>query len=233
MFHDDHDTPPLNPLPPVVIVFALAITGIEMYLQAADHGYVGGRGGVGLRLEMITTYGFFSSVFHWMLETGRAPAEHLLRLLSYSFIHASFTQAAFGVVMLLAIGKMVAEVFSALAFVAIYLLSTLAGALAYGAFLDTNVPLIGAFPAVYGMIGALTFMLWTKARMTGDNQFRAFSLIAALMGIQLLFRLIFGGANDWVADIAGFGTGFALSFLLAPDGSARILEWLENIRRRR
>ncbi len=56
----------------------------------------------------------------------------------------------------------------------------------------------------------------------GANQSRAFTLIAFLMGIQLVFGLIFGGSKDWVADLAGFATGFALSFFLAPGGWARM-----------
>ena len=58
--------------------------------------------------------------------------------------------------------------------------------------------------------------------MVGAQQGRAFTLIAFLMGIQLLFGLVFGGQKDWVADLAGFATGFGLSFFLAPGGWARM-----------
>ena len=42
------------------------------------------------------------------------------------------------------------------------------------------------------------------------------------MGIQLLFGLLFGGGWDWVAELAGFFTGFFLSFVVSPGGWARV-----------
>lgn len=231
--HDpDLNAPPINPLPVVVVVLTLAIGGIELSFQAGTRGFLGGPEAVGWRLEAITSFGFIDAVFAWMLETGRYPAEHLLRFISYPFVHGGFTHTLFAVVFILAIGKMVAEVFSSLAVLIIFFASSITGALAYGLLMDEKLALIGAYPAVYGLVGALTFMLWVKYKYEGDNQLRAFSLIGFLLGIQLFFKLVFGGGNDWVADIAGFATGFALSFVLNPMGPARIQAWLENIRRR-
>ena len=34
--------------------------------------------------------------------------------------------------------------------------------------------------------------------------------------------------RDWVADVAGFVTGFALSFLVAPGGPTRVLRHLRQ-----
>lgn len=233
MYDDDHNALPVNPLPAVVWVLALAITGVELVLQGAERDLFGGPAAVGWRLEWITQFGFFDAVWTWMLESGRFPGEHMLRFVSYLFIHGGFGHTLFAVVFILAIGKMVAEAFSPLAFVAVFLLSGIAGALAYAVFLDTNIPLIGAFPGVYGLIGALTFMLWMTARLTGTSQARAFTLIAFLLGIQLFFKFVFGGGDDWLADIAGFVTGFLLSFPLSPHGGERMAHVLESVRRRR
>ena len=84
--------------------------------------------------------------------------------------------------------------------------------------------LLGAFPAVYGLIGAFTFILWTRLGETGGPRQRAFALIGFLLGIQLLFGLLFGGGTDWLADVIAFAVGFAMSFVLAPGGFARVLE---------
>ncbi len=105
----------------------------------------------------------------------------------------------------------------------IFVLSGVGGALVYALLLNPQYPLIGGFPPVYGLIGAFTWLLWRKLSLVGENQSRAFGLIAALMAIQLLFGLIFGGTSDWVADLGGFATGFGLSFLLAPGAWARIV----------
>lgn len=229
MHNDDLNASPFNAIPVIVWIFSLAILGIELIFQGAERGLIGGPGSIGWRLEAITTFGFFDSVLGWMIETRRLPAEHLWRFVSYLFIHGSFTHAAFAVVMALAIGKMVAEAFSSLGFVLIVVISSISGALAYGLLLDETQPLFGAFPAVYGLIGALTYMLWIRAKTEGTNQLSAFSLIAFLLGIQLVFKFLFGGGNDWVADIAGFLAGFALSLVLAPGGAVAVLN---RIRRR-
>ncbi len=232
MIEQDHNAAPINPLPPAVILVALALIIPEIILQAGARGLIGGVGAVGWRIDAITSYGFFDTVFNWMLETGRLPPEHLLRFLSYDFVFLGFSHAIFAVVLVLAVGKIVAEAFSQLTFLVIFFASTIIGALAYGVFLKTNVPLVGAYPAAYGLIGAMSFMLWLKARVEGTNPMRAFSLIGFLIGIQIFARLIFGGGNDWVADIAGFLTGFLLSFFLAPGGPERMLAILAQVRRR-
>ena len=83
--------------------------------------------------------------------------------------------------------------------------------------------LVGGYPGVYGLLGAFTFLLWTRLGQENANRLRAFSLVGLLLAFQLVFGLLFGNAGyAWVAEIAGFVTGFALSFLLVPGGLADV-----------
>lgn len=218
----DHYTPAVNPLPPVVVALVLFIIGIEIAFTLGSRGLIGGPDAVGWRLSAIQTYAFSGDIFDWMWETGRWPVEHLMRFVTYPFVHASFTQALFVCVFILAMGKMVGEVFGGWPMLIVFVLSGVGGALAYAVLLNEPYPIVGGFPPVYGLIGAFTYLLWRKLSLVGAQQSRAFSLIAILMGIQLLFGLLFGGSKEWVADLAGFATGFGLSFFLAPGGWARI-----------
>lgn len=218
----DPDASPINPLPPVVVGLALLIFGIELLFNFGNRGFIGGPEAVGWRLDAIQTYAFSGVVFDWMLERGIYPLEQMMRFVTYTFVHTSFTHMIFVVVFLLALGKMVGEVFSAFAVLLIFFGSAITGALAYGLLLDDSVPLIGGYPAVYGLIGAFTFLLWVNLAAVGANKYRAFSMIAMLLGIQLVFGLLFGGSKDWVADVAGFATGFGLSFVVCPGGLARV-----------
>ena len=211
---------PVNPLPPAVVALVLVIMGIEAMFSLGTRGIIGGPAAVGWRLEYMQLYGFSGDIFWWMWDTGQWPAEHLIRFVSYTFVHVAFTQALFVCVFVLAMGKMVGEVFGDLAMVIIFVMSSIGGALGYAVLVDSQYPLIGGFPAVYGWIGAFTYILWRSLGMVGAQQSRAFTLIAFLMGIQLVFGLLFGGQKDWVADLAGFATGFGLSFFLAPGGWA-------------
>ena len=225
---DDPNISPVNPLPPAVVALVLVIMGIEAAFSLGMRGIIGGPEAIGWRLSAMQSYAFSSEIFWWMVETGQWPVEHLIRFLSYSFVHGGFTHALFVCVFVLAMGKMVGEVMGDLAMVIIFMLSAIGGAVGYAVLIDSPVPLIGGFPAVYGLIGAFTYILWRQLSLVGAQQSRAFSLIAFLMGIQLLFGLLFGGQKDWVADLCGFATGFGLSFFLAPGGWARIRS---NIRR--
>src|SRR5690606_15729292 len=135
------------------------------------------------------------------------PWDGLMRLVSYVLVHASLTDAVFVVVFLLALGKFVGEVFRGWAVVAVVLAGTLAGSLAYAAIPWAQAGLIGGWPAVYGLIGAFTFILWVNLGRQGSNRARAFTLIGMLLGIQLLFALMFGGIERLAAELAGFAAG--------------------------
>ncbi len=219
---------PVNPLPPVVVVLFLAVVGVEAWFSLAEQGLIGDAFAVGWRIEALRDYAFSVQVFDWMRETGRWPPEHVMRFFTYSFIHGSLTHAAFAGVILLAMGKMVAEAFGQMRMLAIFLASGVGGALAYATFVPEGTLLFGAFPNVYGLIGGFTFVLWQNLRGLGHNQYRAFLLIGFLMAFQLIFALLFGGDDSWVGDVAGFAVGFALSFVLAPGGWAAILRRLRQ-----
>lgn len=215
---DDHNASPVNPLPPVVVVLALAIFGIEVAFQAGNAGFIGGAAATGWRIMALESYGFYEPLFNWMLETGQLRWDYMLRLVSYPFLHGSFTHVAFALVFILALGKMVGEAFSGGAVLVIFFGASIVGAVVYLLVWDTRIMLFGAYPAAYGLIGAYSYLLWRGMAGTDENRLRAFTLIGFLMGLQLVWGLLFGGSLSWVADLSGFVTGFALSFVVSPGG---------------
>ncbi|MCI2394277.1 rhomboid family intramembrane serine protease [Aliiroseovarius sediminis] len=219
---------PVNPLPPVVIALAVFLVGIELVFFAGSRGLIGGPQAAGWRILMIEEWGFRETLFTWMVENGQYPPRELARFFTYPFLHLSFTHLLFVLVFLLALGKMVGEVFSPLAFLVVYFGASIGGALAYWLVWDTPVVLFGGFPAVYGLIGAYTFLLWTNLAATGGNQLSAFRIIAFLMALQLIFGLLFGAGLTWVSEIAGFVAGFGLSFLVSPGGWSNVLAKLRK-----
>jgi len=225
----DPNAPPLNPLPPIVWMLALPLIAIEVVLNLGERGLVGGPQAIGWRLQAMERFAAFPELLRDMVETHRYPLEGLLRLISYPLIHGTFTQALFAVVILLALGKMVGEIFRWWAVLAVVFGAAIAGALAY-TFLVPGVraPLIGAYPAVYGLIGAFTFLIWVRLAGTGTNRYRAFSLIGLLLLMQLLFGVVFGGNWEWVADLAGFTAGFLLSFVVSPGGFRRVVQMIRQ-----
>lgn len=219
---------PFNPLPPVVIFLCAAIVAVEAMFSLGARGLVGGPQAIGWRLGAIQSYAFSPEILQWMLENGRWPIEQLRRFVTYPFVHANFTHALFAGVMVLALGKFVGEVFRGWAVLVVFFGSTIGGALVYGLLVRTSLPLIGAFPGVYGLIGGFTYLLWLRLGAEGGPRQRAFVLIAFLMGIQLVFGILFGGGLDWIADLAGFCFGFAMSFVVSPGGFARLRSQLRH-----
>jgi len=98
----------------------------------------------------------------------------------------------------------VAERFASTSVLLIFFLSSVVAALAYSFFFESPGVLIGAYPAIYGLIGAYTWTLLTAYEQAGENRLKAFQLIGLLVGIQLLFSAIGGGGGlKWVADLFG------------------------------
>ncbi len=220
---DDHNAPPLNPLPPVVWALALPMIAMEVVLGLGSSGLAGGIEGAGWRLQAMERFAFAPDLMRVMVERGEYPWQHLLRLISYPLVHGNTTHAVFALVILLALGKMVGEVFRWWAVLVVFFGAAIAGAAAYTVAPWVHAPLIGAYPPVYGLIGSFTFLLWVNLAAVGANKFRAFSMIGFLLGVQLLFGVLFGGGYDWLADLAGFAAGFALSFVVSPGGWAKVL----------
>jgi membrane associated rhomboid family serine protease len=221
MTHPD-DSSPFNPLPPVVVLLFLAVVIPEIAFFLGSKGLIGGPQAVGWRQAMIQDYGFSGDLLRWMIANGIYPPEHLLRIVTYPFLHGGFSEMLFAAALLLAMGKFVGEVFRPVATLAAFFIPAICGALAYGLIAQDNPWLYGAFPGIYGLIGAFTYLLWLKLGQTGGSQSRAFVLIGFLMGAQLLFSLMFGGTLRWVADGTGFLTCFIASFVLRPGGWTKL-----------
>ena len=221
--YQDRNAPPLNPLPAVVWALALPMIAMEVVLSAGASGVVGGMEGAGWRLQALGRFVFSPPLMQAMIEAGEYPPQHLMRLVTYPFVHGGVTHALFVVVILLALGKMVGEAFRWWSVLVIFFAASVAGAFAFMAVPGNSAPLFGGYPPVYGLIGGFTFLLWVNLAAVGSNRYRAFTLIGMLLVFQLIFGLLFGGGYEWVADVAGFVTGFALSFVVSPGGWARVL----------
>lgn len=224
---EHHDPSPVNPLPPAVWLLFAAIALPELAFSLGEANLIGDPSAVGWRLQALNDYGFSGEAFDYMASNGILLSEHLLRFLTYPFVHGTFTSTLFAGVILLAMGKMVGEVMGGWAVILLFVLCGVFGALVFA--LLTDQPwLIGAYPSVYGLIGVFTFLLWQKLAATGGPQARAFALIGVLMGLQLLFGMFFQVGYAWVAELSGFCAGFALTAFVMPGGWARVLTTLRR-----
>jgi rhomboid protease GluP len=218
-FEPSQQASPFNALPPVVVVLALAMLAVEIVLALADAGMIGGPAGIGWRQQAFADYSLWKPVMMPAFEAGVYPANVLMRFVTYPFLHGGFAEMLFPVVILLAVGKFVGEAYSAAALFITWVSAAIGAGLVFLLVQPGNsmVPLAGGMPAGYGLIGALTFLLWQQARWLGETPVKAFRLIGLLTGFQLLILLVFGGSwTHAVAELAAFAIGFGLGFVLAP-----------------
>jgi membrane associated rhomboid family serine protease len=203
----------INPLPPIILIITLILILTELIFQLSKASVMFGESGQILRNNVIIQYAFYGSLQDWMFNNGILRWEFAIRYFTYPFVHLSFMQTLIATVMFLALGKMVCEIYNGLLFFALVFASSVSGAFFYGLILDDQFPLTGLFPAIYGLIGAYTYILWISLRSVGAKSANAFTLVAVLLGIQIIFKFLFNGTNDWIADLFGFLTGFLFAFL--------------------
>ena len=209
---------PFNSVPAVPLLLALVIAGIELMFTAAENGWAGGAAGVGWRAGAFQDYAFAPAVLTEIFERGRGSFDLWKRFVTYPFIHYSFTHSLWACVLLLALGKFVGEIFRPVAFAILFFVTSILGAAIYGVISWQNTALVGAYPGVYGLIGAYTYLMWLTLGKMGENQLKAFQLIGILLGLLLVYSMLFGSSPTWIAEVAGFVVGLFIAPLLAPGG---------------
>lgn len=222
---DNSNPPPpaVNPMPPVVVALALAIFAVEVLLSAAERGIIGGPTALGWRIEAVQSYAFFAPLLEIIIQQGMWTTPELMRFVTYPFVHYGFTHVLFVLVFLLALGKLTGEALGGMAVFLTFFVSAIFGALIFAGLTGDARPLVGGYPAVYGLIGTYTFILWVGYGQTGQNQLQAFSLIGILLALQLFFGAFLGGTSEWIAEVAGFAIGFLLAPFVARGGFRRLL----------
>jgi membrane associated rhomboid family serine protease len=206
----------VNALPPTVLALFLVIGAVEAALSLADAGFLGGRGGIGWRVRTVEAVAV-SPVVQDLVLAGDRGAALLSRYVLYPFVHGGAVHALFAGALLLALGKFVGEAIGH-AVLLVFAAACVVGGLTFGVFASGAQPLYGAYPGVYGLIGAFTYLQWLRLGQLGENQLMAFRLIGGLLAIQLLFGLLFGADPSWIGDLGGFAGGLAVAPLAAPGG---------------
>ncbi|SMO53061.1 rhomboid family intramembrane serine protease [Paracoccus laeviglucosivorans] len=231
------DESPLNPVPAVVWALVLPMIACEAVFGLAQVGLLGGGApGAGLAMRQIAVErtAFIPEMVLQLIQMRAFIIDQSWRILTYSFVHLSIMHALFVIVFALALGNLLATQFRAWAVIVLFLGSAIGGALVYTLFVGLLPqfrfqPLIGGYPAVYGFVGAFTFLLWTRLGQENANRLRAFTLIGMLLAFQLVFAILFQSGNTtWIAEVAGFATGFLLSFVLIPGGIGRVIRQIRQ-----
>ena len=117
-------SPIVNPIPTSILLIFFGIILVEAFLVFGFGGPLGKTETTIERLTLVQNYGVPPNLATWMFETGNFSIEYVSRFIVYPFINLSGLSVVFAAVLLLALGKMVGEVFSSFSVILIWLLST-------------------------------------------------------------------------------------------------------------
>jgi membrane associated rhomboid family serine protease len=129
------------------------------------------------------------------------------RLLTAAFLHGSIIHLAFNMLALWWIGAPVEEYLGRMRYIALYLVSGLAGA-AGALIASPNLPVVGASGAIFGILGAMLILEWQATGRLGGN---AMSLI--VLNLVLGFAFNAGGGNISIGGHIGGLIGGILTTL--------------------
>jgi rhomboid protease GluP len=231
MFDPNADAAPVNPLPQVVILLALLIGAPEIGFQLGEAGIIGGPQGGSWRNVIANRYGFSNFAMFVMWDTGQFPFDGMIRFVTYMFVHVNFVGTLFSLVFVLALGKFVGERMSSLSVLVIYLGSGIIGAFLQALINGPASAMLGESAPSFGLIGALSWILFSQQRASGETGLKAFRLISQL-GVFLAVMAYVFGSNGWVDCVVGFGVGFPLCAFLRPVEGRGVDFWLERLRSR-
>lgn len=140
------------------------------------------------------------------------------RLVTSAFLHSGFIHLALNMLSLYFLGSFAEVSFGRLRFLALYLISGIAGGLAYLYFGAFNAPAVGASGAIFGLLGGV--FGFAIRRGTFSTRDPVISQLLLLTGINLFLGATIPGVSN-TAHIGGLVGGLVFGYLMAPSVYSR------------
>ena len=225
--------PVFGKMNPAIVALAFVIGGLELLFLAGEQGWLGGSGDIASRRYAIIDYGFWSQNFKAMVLDGKIDSSVLVTFITYPLIHLSFTHALISVAFILAVGNTISRIFGPVRLLLSFFVPGIVGAFVFGIASNSQFPLVGATPAVFGFVG--TFGAMVVHSFDRTEPARATRLLAIpvfLLAVPTLFNILLGDTEIWKADLAGFAVGYITATFSLPGGIGSLFRMLREIRKR-
>jgi len=161
--------------------------------------------------------------------------DSLYTLITSVFIHADFLHIIFNALWLVFLGLMLEERIGTPRFIAIFLISGIAGNVAYGIANFGSLGLaVGASGAIFGIMGAM-LVLFPRERMSLIIYFiplrniPVWLMVLVFLAIQFLLAFSPSSMIAWQAHIGGLVAGILVTPLISKPRAERGLERAERI----
>jgi membrane associated rhomboid family serine protease len=180
---------------------------------------------IGVYFLQLTLFGPTAIYSALELDPARFPSAWWT-VLTYMFVHAWLAHLAFNMLTLWMFGPRLEQVWGTRSFVQFYLWCGLGGAVAHLIFAQHS--------AVIGASGAISGLLVAYALRWPDEEVFVFGvipmksrwLIAAMIGMNIIFALSPGSRIDWTAHVGGMTFGWIFLKLSSLGGLTRVKGWV-------
>jgi membrane associated rhomboid family serine protease len=178
-----------------------------------------------LQLTLFSPDAVFSAL---ALDPARFPGSWWT-IVTYMFVHAWLAHLAFNMFTLWMFGPRLEHAWGTRAFVQFYLWCGLGGAFAHLLFAQ-NTTVIGASGAISGVLVAYA-LRWPddEVFLFGVIPMKSRWLIAAMIGMNIIFALSPGSRIDWTAHVGGMGFGWLFLKLYSLGGLDRVRGWVSSV----
>jgi membrane associated rhomboid family serine protease len=216
-----------RPLPKELWALVGVIAAIEVVLSLADAGVIFDPS---LRGRVFEAGAFWSPLLH-----GARPlysAQPFTMLVSHAFLHGSLLHMVMNMTILLALGRFVADRYGPNVILPLFLVSAVAGGLAFGLLSVGANPMVGASGAVFGFFGVWIAWDWRRHREAGAPVAPVVRRVAVLVIVNVVVYVGLKGLLAWLAHLGGFLAGLAFGGWLEARG-LRQGRWARAEARRR
>ena len=162
------------------------------------------------RAEMIGRAGF--------IEGGGVADGQYWRLLTSTFVHVQLLHILLNMIAIWIFGPTLETLLGRIRFIALYLVSALAGSVAVYLFTPPSVPTIGASGGVFGLLGAALVISFQRKL--------DISWLLMLLGFNLIYSFL-APSVSWQGHLGGLvaGLGMGAVFAYSPRGSRNLFQW--------
>jgi rhomboid protease GluP len=152
---------------------------------------------------------------------SRIVGGQVWRLVTPIFVHIGIVHLAFNTYAIHVFGMQIERTFGSLRYLAIYLLSGIAGVL--GSFAFSPHPSAGASGAIFGLIGTEAAFFYRYRRAFGRGGQQRLYNILVVIGYNLAFTFVASNIDVW-GHLGGLLAGITLGWWLMPQYAVSVTE---------
>ena len=183
---------------------------------------------IGVYFLQLTLFGPDAVYSALALDPARFPGAWWT-VVTYMFVHAWLAHLAFNMFTLWMFGPRLEQAWGTRSFVQFYLWCGLGGGVAHLIFAQQSA-VIGASGAISGVLVAYA-LRWPdeEVYLFGVIPMKSRWLIAAMIGMNIIFALSPGSRIDWTAHVGGMGFGWLFLKLYSLGGLDRVRGWVSSV----